>query len=154
MNGFRKRCAGFTLVEIMIVVGIIAILAAMAISSFAIARRNTRNVAFANDITKACNAFELYNLERGGYPADKWPGVIPGGMPEYLPKMDWTAQTPVGGYWDWDNAQFGFRAGVSVYQPGRTPSQMVEIDKLLDDGNLATGSFRSRAQGYIYIIEF
>jgi prepilin-type N-terminal cleavage/methylation domain-containing protein len=29
-----------------------------------------------------------------------------------------------------------------------------QIDKLIDDGNLGTGIFRSRSNGYIYIIQF
>ena len=73
MNGSTKHRFGFTLIEIMVVVAIIGLLAGMAISSFMIARRNSRNVTFANDITKACNAFELYCIEKGVYPPDKWP---------------------------------------------------------------------------------
>lgn len=153
MAAFQQRSGGFTLIEIMIVVGIIAMLAAMAIGSFAVARRNSRNLAFVNDITKACNAFELYSIENGGYPADESPAIVPDGMAEYLPKMDWTAETPIGGQWDWDNGQFGHTAGVSVFRPNRSRSRMVEIDRLLDDGDLRTGLFRRRAQGYIYIIE-
>lgn len=154
MSAFPQRKPGFTLIEIMIVVGIIGLLAAMAINSLTRARRNAQNVAFANDITKACHAFQLYSIRHGHYPADQWPSVVPDGMAEYLPRMNWTAKTPVGGYWDWDYGQFGFKAGVSVYQPNRTPVQMAVIDQLLDDGDLQTGSFRRRDQGYIHIIEF
>jgi prepilin-type N-terminal cleavage/methylation domain-containing protein len=50
--------------------------------------------------------------------------------------------------------QFGFTAGISVYKPTVSAAQMQEIDKLIDDGNLGTGIFRSRSNGYIYIIQF
>jgi len=75
-------------------------------------------------------------------------------MAPYLAKMAWFERTPIGGQWDWDNGQFGFKAGVSVYQPDRTPQEMREIDAMIDDGDLATGGFRSRTDGYISIIEF
>lgn len=154
LRAHRYRRSAFTLVEVMIVVAIIGILAAMALNSFIVARRNSRNVAFMNDISKASNAFELYAIENGSYPADKWPGVVPDGMAAYLPKMDWAEETPIGGQWDWDNGQFGFTAGVSVYKPGRSRAQMILVDGMLDDGDLGTGRFQERTDGYIYIIEF
>ena len=154
MNTSLRRSAGFTLIEIMIVVAIIAALDAMAISSYLVTRRNTRSVTFANDISKACNAFELYSIERGTYPPDTMPRIIPDGMQEFLPRMNWAEPTPIGGYWDWDNGQFGHVAGVSVYKPTCGDLQMVKIDELLDDGDLDTGVFQRRSQGYIYSIEF
>jgi type IV pilus assembly protein PilA len=66
---------------------------------------------------------------------------------------DWTRGTPIGGQWDWDNGAFGVVAGVSVFQPDRTPEEMSDIDRLIDDGNLSTGVFRQRTDGYIFIIQ-
>ncbi|MFU8779872.1 MAG: prepilin-type N-terminal cleavage/methylation domain-containing protein [Kiritimatiellia bacterium] len=45
-------------------------------------------------------------------------------------------------------------SGVSVYRPSRTAAEMQAIDARIDDGNLNTGNFRHRTDGYIYIIEF
>ena len=45
-------------------------------------------------------------------------------------------------------------AGLSVYQPNRTRAQMKNLDKEIDDGDLATGVFREHENGYIYVIEF
>jgi hypothetical protein len=42
---------------------------------------------------------------------------------------------------------------VSVYQPDRTTAEMADIDKIIDDGNLSTGVFRQRSNGYIFILQ-
>ena len=37
--------------------------------------------------------------------------------------MEWTKPNTLGGQWDWDNGQFGFKAGVSVYRPTASSAQ-------------------------------
>ena len=54
--------------------------------------------------------------------------------------------------WDWDYKQFGCTAGISVYQPMADAAQMQELDALIDDGDLSSGNFRTRSDGYIYVI--
>ena len=154
MGRSLKNNRGFTLVEIMIVVAIIGLVAAIAVPAFARARKNAQVNRFIQDLRTAVDAFTMYNLENISYPPDRMPGVIPPGMEEYLRRMRWSEPTSIGGYWDWDYEQFGYRAGVSVYLPNRTAAEMREIAEKIDDGSLTTGNFRARAQGYIYIIEF
>lgn len=148
-----RRRVGFTLVEIMIVVAIIALLTVVAIPWFQRYRRDTLNSRFANDLRIACHAIRHYNIKTSQYPPDRTPRQVPQGMAGYLAGMEWSARTPIGGWWDWDYRQFGCTAGVSVYRPDRTDEEMAEIDRLTDDGDLATGDFRKRNQGYIFIIE-
>jgi prepilin-type N-terminal cleavage/methylation domain-containing protein len=150
--GQRVR-AGFTLIELMIVVAIIGLLATIAVPSFARARERSLNVRFAADLRVAKGAFIEYSVEHGKYPPDTMPGVVPTGMADYLCRMQWTKVNTLGGQWDWDNSEFGFKAGVSVYHPTASSEQMLALDKTIDDGNLATGEFRSRTDGYIGIIE-
>jgi prepilin-type N-terminal cleavage/methylation domain-containing protein len=147
------RRDGFTLLDMMIVILIIGLLSAIAVPAVRKSQKNARDMRFVSDVRSAAQAFEQYSMFNAGYPSDCIPGEIPSGMGEYLPKMDWTERTTIGGFWDWDFQQFGVKAGVSVYRPDRTDEEMAVIDKRLDDGALNGGSFRSRSQGYIYIVE-
>ena len=59
----RKKTAGFTLVEIMIVVAIIGLLAAIAVPNFAQARTNARRGNCINNLRLIDAAKEQYALE-------------------------------------------------------------------------------------------
>ncbi len=144
---------GYTLLEVMIVVAIIGLLAAVVIPSLLRARMAALRTTFINDLRIAHDAFALQSMANGGYPPDQTPGVVPPGMEESLRRMQWTRPTPIGGQWDWDYQQFGFKAGVSVYHPGWTDDEMADIDSRIDDGNINTGLFRKRNDGFIYILE-
>jgi type IV pilus assembly protein PilA len=143
----------FTLVELMIVVAIIGLLAAIAIPAFAKARSSAQNGRYIADLRTAKGAFMQYCIERGNYPPDRTPGIIPPGMEDYLGRFPWMSANSLGGMWDWDYRQFSCVAGVSVYQPAVPLQQMQQIDRTIDDGDLATGSFRQRSAGFISIIE-
>lgn len=144
---------GFTLLEIMIAVAIVGMLAVIAVPSFVKVQWASRNARYAYDIRVASGAFEMYALEKGGFPSDCTPGIVPAGMEEYLQKIKWTEPTALGGEWDWDFRVFGVEAGVSVYRPDVGLPQLRSLDKIIDDGVLASGIARTRADGYIYIIE-
>src|ERR1044072_2996801 len=65
MNNIRKAQKGFTLVEIMIVVVIIGLLAAMAIPAFQKVRTQSQNKAVLNNARQLGAAADQYFLERG-----------------------------------------------------------------------------------------
>jgi prepilin-type N-terminal cleavage/methylation domain-containing protein len=60
-----KRTKGFTLVEIMIVVAIIALLAAIAVPNFLRARKRSQATRVLEDLRELDNAIDQYAIETG-----------------------------------------------------------------------------------------
>jgi len=154
------RRFGMTLIELMVAVSIIGLICVLAVPSYIKARRWAQNTQFINNVKKCAEALDYYGLTHGDYPPDTGPGEMPTGFEEFLPRhFEWEKTTSIGGVWDWDRAPnrddklHGCYAGLSVWRPSRTSVQMQEVDNRFDDGNLATGSFRARDEGYIYILE-
>jgi len=65
MNTMQKSTKGFTLVEIMIVVVIIGLLAAMAIPAFQKVRTNSQDKAVLNNARQLSAGADQYYLENG-----------------------------------------------------------------------------------------
>lgn len=142
----KRRPPGFTLIEIMMVVSIIALLAAVAMPAFQRARIRSQAGRFLNDLRVVNCAFELYRFENKRWPSERGPRTIPPRMSPYLGDFPFLSPTPIGGVWDWDRGTFGIAAGISVDGPGFTDAQMAElIDARIDDGDLSAGAFRQTA---------
>jgi general secretion pathway protein G len=148
----RARTAGFSLVELSVVVLIISLLAAFAVPYWKKAQLNARAVAVANDLRVFAGAFQSYAQDRGDWPAATLAAAeIPTGMQGYLPSTSWQRTTPVGGQYAWarDTLQQGerYRAALLLLSVGdnrvTTDRQLLlDLDHKLDDGNLDTGNFR------------
>ena len=63
LNKFNKKRGGFTLVEIMIVVAIIALLAAIAVPGFLRARKRSQASRVVNDLRLIDAAVDQYTIE-------------------------------------------------------------------------------------------
>lgn len=154
-----KSRRGVTLVEMMIVVFIIGLLAAVMVPALNTALRSRENAECGRKLLAAVNAFSLYASETGGYPANQDVAAettVPAMTNYYFPylKIDWWGRdTELGGRWDWNVNQDGFKYSVSINAPTKPPSQLEELDRLIDDGNLETGKFRKVNSQYHYIIE-
>jgi prepilin-type N-terminal cleavage/methylation domain-containing protein len=147
----RRR--GFTLVEIMVVVVIIGMLAAIALPAFQRVKLSAVSKRYINDARQVRDAAERYALENGNFPPN---GIasLHANLRGYVPDALFAATTtPLGGVWDWDYQQDGFTASISVYQFTAATEQLRDIDRTIDDGDLSTGLFRRMGSKAIYIIQ-
>ena len=160
MSPAEKR-RGFSLVEIMVVVTIIGVLATLAQAAIGRINLHARAVAYLNDCRVFSAAFSQYAQETGDFPADGGPHFLPPVMGPYLNRAQWLRTTPLGGNYDWDNIDSwnGYpeklKAAVSVSGSVMSVAQLQQIDRWIDDGNIATGNFRVTNAGAtaIYVIE-
>lgn len=150
-----KSTAGFTLVEILIVVVILGVLAMLVIPLFADARGDAEKIAFVTDVRIFTEAAILFEQEQGDYLEDSSSGQVPAGFEDYIQEAKWTDPTPIGGVWDSEFESFGIRSGLGVhFNGGDNPGDeyMTSIDRILDDANLAVGGFRKIADDRYYSI--
>jgi prepilin-type N-terminal cleavage/methylation domain-containing protein len=153
-----QRKTGMTLVEILLAVALIAMLAVLMAPALQLSIRSRQNAQCANKLYAAVQAYETFFSERGGYPPDESPGAIPAIMGDYYYPyfgLDdwWTGATELGGQWDWDVGYHGFAASVSISNPTVSEKQLIEFDRLVDDGDLTTGRLRLVGQQLHYILE-
>jgi prepilin-type N-terminal cleavage/methylation domain-containing protein len=88
----RNNAKGFTLVEIMIVVAIIGLLAAIAVPNFVQARQTARTNTCVNNLRLIESAKEQYALEQG---LDDGDAVTAANIQPYL-KNNTVPQCPIG----------------------------------------------------------
>ncbi|KAF0095680.1 MAG: prepilin-type N-terminal cleavage/methylation domain-containing protein [Puniceicoccaceae bacterium 5H] len=150
----RSQRSGFTLLELMVVVVIIGLLAAIAIPTFRGLRATTHASTTAKEFRTFVGIFEHYGFEQGAWPADTAPGVVPPGLEDAFVADDFTATSKIGGHWDWQYQQNGVYAALAITDPTINEDYQRKIDALLDDGDLTTGSFQKLGGNSLtYIIE-
>ena len=76
----RRNTSAFTLVEIMVVVAIVGLLAALALPAFSKARQQSMAKAFIEDLRVLEGGILVHAQTYGHYPTDTDIGVPPGGM--------------------------------------------------------------------------
>jgi prepilin-type N-terminal cleavage/methylation domain-containing protein len=151
VRSIRRKTAAFSLVEIMVVVTIISMLAAMGVPALKNVQRRTVATAIGNDLRAFAAAFDVYAHETGDWPAEAAEGVFPTEMANRIKSTDWLRTTPLGGQYNWDNNQTHagtrYRAAIAISSTASAPfvpdvDLLEAIDSVIDDGNLATGNFR------------
>ena len=93
LTKFNKRRGGFTLVEIMIVVAIIALLAAIAVPGFLRARKRSQASRIINDLRLIDSAVDQYAIETNKKSGDSvntvdWTNYLKAGTNLYLTGKD------------------------------------------------------------------
>lgn len=154
----RKFGAGFTLIEILIVVSILAGLAAIVLPLFADAIGGAEQTAFIADMRVFIDAATIYTEDTGLYLEDSSSGDLPTGWDPYVKASAWTSTTPIGGVWDFELDSHGIKSAFGVHFDGtgatRNNTYMQQIDVIFDDGDLTTGGFRQiAADRYYFILE-
>lgn len=140
-----RKIAGFTLVEIMIVVVIVGLLAAMAAPAYRMVRRNSNVRLLTNDFRKYADAIIIYNLEYGDWPETAAMSVIPDGMVGMMPPGYTEGSTLSGGFaWDYDSEE------LSLTGSSADDQLMIRVDQVLDDGDLNTGAFTKSGNDYVF----
>jgi prepilin-type N-terminal cleavage/methylation domain-containing protein len=93
LNKLNKRRGGFTLVEIMIVVAIIALLAAIAVPGFLRARKRSQASRILNDLRLIDAAVDQYAIENNktsgdAVPTTAWTAYLKSGTALYSTATD------------------------------------------------------------------
>lgn len=70
------RCNSFTLIELLIVVAIIGILAAIAVPNFLNAQIRAKVARVQSDFRSIRTALESYRVDQNSYPTDAWRGFL------------------------------------------------------------------------------
>lgn len=74
----KKSQQGFTIIELLIVIAIIAILAGLVLNNFQGAQAKARDTGRVTDINNTHSKLEEYYNEKSAYPGDLAPGNFPG----------------------------------------------------------------------------
>lgn len=152
----RLARRAFTLVEILIVVVILGILAAIVVPSFANASEDSRRSVFVTTLRQFVEAAMIYEAREGVPLPDLGSGETSDTWSEYVDPDVWTGGTPIGGAWDAELNSFGVRSAIGVHFNGngntRDDEYMILIDRLIDDGDLETGGFRKLADDRYYSV--
>ena len=168
IRGFRRvgtgLASGFTIVELLIVIVVIGILAALVLNSFANAQQKANAASIVTGLKAVNKAFRAYGIEQGvstwWLDTDTTLSGSNSGNPKlvtiisYLPEFKkMLSEVPTvsgvpGGNWFYDNDGDTYggcaanSAGVNVIVYPMTPELAQEIDDQFDDGNISCGKVR------------
>ncbi len=155
MNTNNIRWKDISVLDAAIIAGLTAVFMAVATPLIrgAILRQHTAECA--QKIMRAAEAFDFYAAALGSYPPN--PGnsqqadITMRGVFSVFHIDWWENQTELGGQWNWYSVGKG-NCSVVISGSRISERQMVQLDALLDDGDLETGAFQRRVGRYHYII--
>lgn len=144
VDRFRPRLTaeGFTLIEMMFVVVIVGLLAMIAIANFSSQARNARIGRTAAELRSLSTAFVAYQAEHGELPNDSH-DALPAGMDQYIAPSVWANGTPLGGSYSWQGPSGHGIAALSISGSDEDLEAFEILDRMLDDGDLGVGRFRT-----------
>jgi len=98
----KKKNRGFTLMELLIVIGIIAVLSGVVLGSLLTGRDKAYTARAQLEFRSLTSALVLYQIDNGGYPDDV-SRSLPNGLENYLAGEHWPDAPWPGSVYDWDN---------------------------------------------------
>ncbi|WP_274377765.1 type IV pilin protein [Brumicola nitratireducens] len=139
----------------MIVVAIIGLLAAIALptySNFVLRSKLTETAVQLGAFARDFNTSKQIN---GKYPDDVSVGVIPTNSSGLtIDKTQWETPTLLGGNWNWEGANNHSYAGISIDGSTAEEEDFMQLDTIIDNGDLSSGKFRKTPNGrYTFILE-
>lgn len=152
----HRRARGFTLVELMIVILILAILAAVAIPQFHNFKSDAAQGQVANHLRSFVDGCVRYKLKTGNEVPDTSSGTWHPALQGFVDRDSFERRTPVEGVWDTED-DFGVSSAMGVHfltgaGTAKDDAYMVVVDEMLDDGNLETGAFQKLGTARYYFI--
>ncbi len=140
------RCRAFTIVEIIVVVVVIGILAAVAIPRFVGAREDSAVAAAAEDLKAIELAVDMYYAKHAAYPPDvNRTQQVSQLTPYFKADNPFAKPCPIGGVYDWEGPPSWSPPQVAIRKNGTnvySDADALALDRHFDDGDLTTGRFR------------
>jgi prepilin-type N-terminal cleavage/methylation domain-containing protein len=175
----QSTSRAFTIVELLIVIVVIAILAAISIVAYTGIQERAKVSSVVSDLRAAEKAFQLYKVATGGaeLPLENDPTLLAGGGATIQSIITRNAefrnflQTPLttDGFqattiWQYDNDGDTYggcahsSSGANLYLPITVNNHdfAQKVDDAIDDGNLACGKFRRQSPSiaaYLYSLD-
>jgi prepilin-type N-terminal cleavage/methylation domain-containing protein len=153
--GRARASSGFTLVELIAVIVVLAILAAVAVPRYFDYRQRATVAAVTRDIKVIAYAYRQYRYVHGQWPENVTGGVMPAGLQPFLEGNRFARPTPIGGSYDADGEIYGVgRPTFSLIGMTRASSEsiMLLVDQGIDNGNLDTGQLMWNTDRWSYFV--
>lgn len=156
MRGFFNK-PGFSLIELLVVIVVIGILAAVVVPNTIMAGDSARVAATAQDLRSIEKALEAYRNKTGAWPRNVGAAIMPPEIAPSFKKSDPFAKVvPTGGVYDYDGAtrSRGPRIVVRSTSGNRIGSDdtIRQIDAEIDDGDISTGRLRKAGNRIEYYL--
>lgn len=139
----KTKLAGFTIVELLIVIVVIAILAAISVVAYTGVQTRARDSARTDSIAKIKKALELYKIDHGRYPgATANPG-----------SAGWESSADVSGTFLEQLAEYGFEGGAPV-DPISDATYSIWYYRYAAGGSTGTGCDISKGGFYVLRVRY